>query len=49
MSHTQNNSTTDGLERKTFNDEIQEIPFNSKEKLIGTYDDFLYGQELKPK
>jgi hypothetical protein len=30
MSHTQNNSTTDGLERKTFNDEIQEIPLTLK-------------------
>jgi CubicO group peptidase (beta-lactamase class C family) len=34
---------------KTFNDEIQEIPLTLKEKLIGTYDDFLYGQGVETK
>ncbi|NRF40690.1 serine hydrolase [Pedobacter foliorum] len=30
-------------------EEIQEIPASVKEKLIGTYDDFLYGQGMKTK
>lgn len=30
-------------------DESQEIPLNLKEKLIGTYNDFLYGQEVETK
>jgi hypothetical protein len=34
---------------KTFNDDIQEIPSTLKEKLIGTYDDFLYGQGVETK
>lgn len=31
------------------NDEIQEIPSGLKQKLIGTYDDFLYAQGVKTK
>ena len=31
------------------NEESQEIPLNLKEKLIGTYDDFLYGQKVETK
>lgn len=34
---------------KTFNEETQEIPLALKEKLIGTYDDFLYGQGMETK
>ncbi|PIF31659.1 CubicO group peptidase (beta-lactamase class C family) [Flavobacterium sp. 9] len=34
---------------KTSNEEIQEMPSNLKEKLIGTYDDFLYGQGVETK
>ncbi|WP_306353115.1 serine hydrolase domain-containing protein [Flavobacterium sp. '19STA2R22 D10 B1'] len=34
---------------KRANEDIQEIPLSLKEKLIGTYDDFLYGQEVKTK
>ena len=34
---------------KTSNDDIQEIPLSLKEKLIGTYDDFLYGQKMETK
>jgi CubicO group peptidase (beta-lactamase class C family) len=34
---------------KTSNDEIQEIPLSLKEKLIGTYDDFLYAQKMETK
>ena len=34
---------------KTSNDDIQEIPLSLKEKLIGTYDDFLYGQGMETK
>ncbi|MNK82710.1 Penicillin-binding protein 4* [compost metagenome] len=30
-------------------EESQEIPLNLKEKLIGTYDDFLYGQKMETK
>jgi hypothetical protein len=33
-SHAKNNSTTDGLERKTFNDEIQEIPLTLKKNWL---------------
>lgn len=35
--------------KKTPNEDIQEIPLSLKEKLIGTYDDFLYGQEMETK
>lgn len=31
------------------NEETQEIPLSLKEKLIGTYDDFLYGQKMETK
>lgn len=34
---------------KTVNDEIQEMPSSLKQKLIGTYDDFLYAQGVKTK
>ncbi|MFN7100338.1 MAG: serine hydrolase domain-containing protein [Flavobacterium sp.] len=34
---------------KPFNEEIQKIPLTLKEKLIGTYDDFLYGQGVETK
>jgi CubicO group peptidase (beta-lactamase class C family) len=34
---------------KTANEDIQEIPLSLKEKLIGTYDDFLYGQKMETK
>ena len=34
---------------KTANESTQEIPVSIKEKLIGTYDDFLYGQEVETK
>jgi CubicO group peptidase (beta-lactamase class C family) len=34
---------------KASNDDIQEIPLSLKEKLIGTYDDFLYGQKMETK
>lgn len=34
---------------KIADDEVQEIPLELKEKLIGTYDDFLYGQEMETK
>jgi CubicO group peptidase (beta-lactamase class C family) len=34
---------------KTANDEIQEMPLSLKQKLIGTYDDFLYAQGVKTK
>lgn len=34
---------------KTTNEAILEIPLNLKEKLIGTYDDFLYGQGMETK
>lgn len=33
----------------TANESIQEMPLSLKEKLIGTYDDFLYGQEVETK
>jgi CubicO group peptidase (beta-lactamase class C family) len=35
--------------KKTPNEDIQEIPLSLKEKLIGTYDDFLYGQKMETK
>ena len=35
--------------KKAPNEEVQEIPANVKEKLIGTYDDFLYGQGAETK
>jgi CubicO group peptidase (beta-lactamase class C family) len=34
---------------KTANDDIQGMPLSLKEKLIGTYDDFLYGQKMETK
>ncbi|MEA9413255.1 serine hydrolase domain-containing protein [Flavobacterium sp. PL02] len=34
---------------KTSNEEIQEMPSSLKEKLIGTYDDFLYAQGVETK
>jgi CubicO group peptidase (beta-lactamase class C family) len=34
---------------KATNNDIQEIPSSLKEKLIGTYDDFLYGQKMETK
>ncbi len=34
---------------KASTDDIQEIPASLKEKLIGTYDDFLYGQGVETK
>jgi CubicO group peptidase (beta-lactamase class C family) len=34
---------------KTTNEDIEEIPVSIKEKLIGTYDDFLYGQGMETK
>lgn len=34
---------------KIADDEVQEMPLSLKEKLIGTYDDFLYGQEMETK
>ncbi|AYN03211.1 serine hydrolase [Flavobacterium sp. 140616W15] len=34
---------------KMVNDEIQEMPSGLKQKLIGTYDDFLYAQGVKTK
>ena len=34
---------------KVSNDDIQEMPASLKEKLIGTYDDFLYGQGMETK
>ena len=30
-------------------DEVQEMPLSLKEKLIGTYDDFIYGQGVETK
>lgn len=36
-------------DNKTSNDEIQEISSSLKEKLIGTYDDFLYAQGVETK
>lgn len=34
---------------KTTNEAIQEIPLSLKKQLIGTYNDFLYGQGMEPK
>ncbi len=34
---------------KTTKDDIQEIPLSLKKQLIGTYDDFLYGQGMETK
>ncbi|MCC9073843.1 beta-lactamase family protein [Flavobacterium sp. F-65] len=36
-------------DKKASNEETQEIPLPLKEKLIGTYDDFLYGQKMETK
>lgn len=36
-------------DNKTSNDEIQEMPSTLKEKLVGTYDDFLYAQGVETK
>ncbi|MFV8346490.1 serine hydrolase domain-containing protein [Flavobacterium sp. ZB4P13] len=36
-------------DKKTPNEDIQEISSSLKEKLIGTYDDFLYGQKMETK
>ena len=49
MKHTRNKILTVMNRNKTSNDDIQEIPFPLKEKLIGTYDDFLYGQGMETK
>ena len=35
--------------QKNANEETQEIPLALREKLIGTYDDFLYGQKMETK
>lgn len=34
---------------KTTHDDIQEIPLDLKKQLVGTYDDFLYGQGMETK
>ncbi|CAD0218764.1 beta-lactamase family protein [Chryseobacterium sp. D764] len=34
---------------KTIHEDIQELPLNLKKQLIGTYDDFLYGQGMETK
>ena len=34
---------------KTTNEDTQEIPLSIKKQLIGTYDDFLYGQGMETK
>lgn len=49
MNHTRNKILTVMNWNKTSNDDIQEIPLSLKEKLIGTYDDFLYGQKMETK
>lgn len=36
-------------EKKVPEEQVQEIPISLKEKLIGTYNDFLYGVGLEPK
>ncbi|SNR70977.1 serine hydrolase [Flavobacterium sp. ov086] len=38
-----------GWDNKASNEETQEMPSSLKEKLIGTYDDFLYGQNMETK
>lgn len=35
--------------RKSDNEDIQEMPASLKKQLIGTYDDFLYGQKMETK
>ena len=49
MDHTQKTILTVMDWNKTPNEEIQDIPLSLKEKLIGTYDDFLYGQGMETK
>jgi CubicO group peptidase (beta-lactamase class C family) len=49
MNHTRNKILTVMNWNKTSNDDIQEIPLSLKEKLIGTYNDFLYGQKMETK
>lgn len=34
---------------KSKNEEVQEMPLSLKQQLIGTYDDFLYGQKMETK
>jgi CubicO group peptidase (beta-lactamase class C family) len=41
--------TVMGWDNKVSNEETQEMPSDLKEKLIGTYDDFLYGQGVETK
>jgi CubicO group peptidase (beta-lactamase class C family) len=36
-------------DKKTSNEEVQEMPSSLKEKLVGTYDDFLYAQGVETK
>lgn len=38
-----------GWNKKTSNEEVQEMPSGLKEKLVGTYDDFLYAQGVETK
>lgn len=38
-----------GWEKKSSNEEVQEMPSSLKEKLVGTYDDFLYAQGVETK
>jgi CubicO group peptidase (beta-lactamase class C family) len=49
MNHTRNKILAVMNWNKTSNDDIQEMPLSLKEKLIGTYDDFLYGQKMETK
>ncbi|TDE28719.1 MULTISPECIES: serine hydrolase domain-containing protein [Flavobacterium] len=49
MNHTRNKILAVMNWNKTPNEDIQEIPLSLKEKLIGTYDDFLYGQGVQTK
>ena len=49
MNHTRNKILEVMNWNKASNDDIQEIPLTLKEKLIGTYDDFLYGQKMETK
>jgi CubicO group peptidase (beta-lactamase class C family) len=49
MNHTRNKILAVMNWNKASNDDIQEIPLSLKEKLIGTYDDFLYGQKMETK
>ncbi|WP_166920177.1 serine hydrolase domain-containing protein [Flavobacterium poyangense] len=50
MNHTREKILTlMNWDNKIANEDTQEIPAILKEKLIGTYDDFLYGQEMETK